>query len=487
MRPKHPSGASGPLLVASGLVFALVYAAMGGPMQRVGHTTLVPRHSSPDDKGMYAAVIDPTNGYAYFFGNYLFKLDITGPLPVQVGTSILSGQFTEGAIDPALGYAYMPRPNASQGTIYRFALGAGTNPVSSAGSLALAEAAWPGMSIVVDDADPNPANHYGYVMCSGNGSAAKVVKVQLSSFTEVASLTLNAGETNFAWGQIDTRKGYVYFASYILYTAPAIPRVVKIKLTPGTSPPIRVGTVSLGAVPVPLWTSSIDPVHGYAYYATDNGTTNIPETLFKVRLGEGDALPEPVPFGGVSLRTNEVQIISHVADPANGFVYLGDDNTYPARIYQFAMNGTNPPVELGALELQPGSGTPPPDGTTTNNVTTNADSILPFGEVMLRSGVFDPVRGYAYFGQDSRPNQIVKVQPAQIDSFALTASLAGSACLVSFTNIPGAMFNVLVTTNPALPFTNWTPLGSLAEGPPGVFQFNDPAAASMKFYRVRSW
>ena len=97
----------------------------------------VPRHSLPDDKGMYAAVIDPTNGYAYFFGNYLFKLDITGNLPVQVGTNALTGQFTEGAIDPAAGYAYMPR---SGGTIYRFSLGTGTNSASNAGSFSLRRA-----------------------------------------------------------------------------------------------------------------------------------------------------------------------------------------------------------------------------------------------------------------------------------------------------------------------------------------------------------
>jgi hypothetical protein len=472
------------------LLMAWTSVAGAGPMQRMGHTTLTPRHTSPDDKGMYAAVIDPTNGYAYFFGNYLSKLDIAGSLPVLVGTNILTGQFTVGAIDPAAGYAYMPRPSSSQGTIYRYALGTGANSVSAAGTLTLAEPAWMGMSIVIDSSDPNPANHYAYVMCSGNGSPAKVVKVQLSTFTEVSSVTLGAGETNFAWGQIDVHNGYAYFASYVLYTAPAIPQVVKIKLTPGTSAPIRLGTVNLGVTPVPLWTSSIDTVHGYAYYATDNGTTNIPETIFKVKLGDGDALPTPVPFGGVSLHTNEVQIISQVTDPANGFVYFGDDNTYPGRIYQFAMNGTNAPVELGYLSLQSGAETPPPNGLTTNNVTTNSDGILPFGEVMLRSGVFDPVRGYAYFGQDARPNQVIKVQPARIDPFNLAGAQrpGGGAFQFAFTNIPGATFTVLAATNLLLPASNWTALGTVTDSPPGQFQFSDPQATgySQRFYRVSS-
>lgn len=469
---------------------AWVHVADAGPMQRIGHTTLTPRHASPDDKGMYAAVIDPTNGYAYFFGNYLSKLDITGNLPVLVGTNIETGQFTEGAIDPVAGYAYMPRPSSSQGTIYRYALGTGTNSVSAAGTLTLAEPAFMGMSIVIDSSDPNPANHYAYVMCSGNGSPAKVVKVQLATFTEVSSVTLGAGETNFAWGQIDVHNGYAYFASYVLYTEPVIPQVVKIKLTAGASAPIVIGTVNLGATPVPLWTSSIDTVHGYAYYATDNGTTNIPETVFKVKLGDGDSLPIPVPFGGVTLRTNEVQIISQVTDPANGFVYFGDDNTYPGRVYQFAMNGTNAPVELGYLSLQGGVAPPPPNGVTTNNVTTNSDGILPFGEVMLRSGVFDPVRGYAYFGQDARPNQVVKVQPAQIDPFALAGvqKPGGSTFQFAFTNIPGATFTVLAATNLTSPASNWTALGAVTENPPGQFQFTDPLATGYqtRFYRVIS-
>ena len=183
------------LLIAAISACCLVWPAGAGPLQRIGHTTLTPRHTSPDDKGMYAAVIDTNNGYAYFFGNYLFKLDITGNLPVQVGPAVLTGQSSEAAIDPVGGYAYLPKP----GIIYRYALGTGTNVLSSAGSLTLIEGGSPVMSIVVDDSDPNPANHYGYVLCSG--TPAKVVKVALSTFTEVSSVALNAGENAFAWGK----------------------------------------------------------------------------------------------------------------------------------------------------------------------------------------------------------------------------------------------------------------------------------------------
>ena len=97
-------------------------------------------------------------------------------------------------------------------------------------------------------------------------------------------------------GKIDAQKGYAYFGSWATAIGPVIPQILKIKLTPGTNAPIRIGVVNLGATPVPVWTSSIDTLHGYVYYATDNGTTNIPETVFKVKLGDGDSLPAPVAF-----------------------------------------------------------------------------------------------------------------------------------------------------------------------------------------------
>ena len=465
-------------LVAAGFVLP----ACAGSLQRIGHATLVPRHSAPDDKGMYAAVIDPANGYAYFFGNYLFKLDITGNLPVQVGTNIQTGQFTEGAIDAAAGYAYMPKGN---GIINRYALGTGTNSVSSAGSLTLPASG--ATSIVIDDSDPNPANHYGYVLCSGNPPT--VVKVALSNFTAVSTLTLTNDANNFAWGQIDAKNGYAYFASYILYTAPAIPQILKIKLTPGTNAPIRIGVTNLSATPVPLWTSSIDTLHGYAYYCTDNGTTNVPETVFKVKLGDGDTLPTPVPFGGVSFKTNEVQITSQIIDPAGGYVYFNDDNTYPGRVYQFTLNGTNPPVEIGYLQLQAGAQTPPPDGTSGNNTTTNADGILPLGEVFLRSAVFDPAHGFAYIGQDSRPNQVVKIQVAR-DTPVITSStlLPGDTFQFAYTNTPGVAGTVLAATNMSLSFSNWDVLGTATEISSGLFQFSDPRTTNnpQRFYLIRS-
>lgn len=388
------------LFTCAFVLFALSFAHAGS-LQRIGHTTLTPRHSNPDDKGMYMALIDPVNGYAYFIGNYLFKLDITGPLPVPVGPALNTGQFASGAIDVAAGYAYFPG-----GTIRRFALGGGNNPVTEMPSLSLSVGAT--ACLVIDDADPNPANHYAYAFAAG--TPAKIVKISLSTFTELGSVTLAPGEERALLASAaDAKKGYAYFITTPNTTGPNISRVVKIKMTPGSNPPIRVGAVDLDNVPASIDGGSIDTVHGYAYYGTYDSDSAVPGKIYKVKLQDGDV--PPIMVGNISLAPGEGRLAASVIDPVNGYVYFADDNTYPGHIYQLSLNGPNLPTEVAVLPLQPGtSATTPPNGTTASNVSTDAN--LPYGEVFFRSAVFDPVRGYAYFGQDSRPNQIVKVQVA---------------------------------------------------------------------------
>jgi hypothetical protein len=58
----------------------------------------------------------------------------------------------------------------------------------------------------------------------------------------------------------------------------------------------------------------------------------------------------------------------------------------------------------------------------------------------------------------------------------------------TFTNTPGVPFDVLMTTNLALPLTNWTSLGSVTEVSAGMFQFTDfqTTNSGPRFYRVQS-
>jgi len=65
--------------------------------------------------------------------------------------------------------------------------------------------------------------------------------------------------------------------------------------------------------------------------------------------------------------------------------------------------------------------------------------------------------------------------------------LAGGFFQFTFTNTPGAQFDVLTTTNLSLPASEWTVLGPAYEYPPGRFQFMDVTTTNLpqRFYRLR--
>ena len=66
-------------------------------------------------------------------------------------------------------------------------------------------------------------------------------------------------------------------------------------------------------------------------------------------------------------------------------------------------------------------------------------------------------------------------------------TLTNGSFQFAFTNLPGLAFNILTTTNLALPLSSWTVLGPATELTPGQYRFTDPAAANrpQRFYRVR--
>jgi hypothetical protein len=58
----------------------------------------------------------------------------------------------------------------------------------------------------------------------------------------------------------------------------------------------------------------------------------------------------------------------------------------------------------------------------------------------------------------------------------------------AFANAHGRSYSAYGTTNPLLPFSNWTFLGTITDSPPGQFQFIDTQATNttQRYYRVRS-
>jgi hypothetical protein len=87
------------------------------------------------------------------------------------------------------------------------------------------------------------------------------------------------------------------------------------------------------------------------------------------------------------------------------------------------------------------------------------------------------------------PSIILRLAPAATRPMLFgPAILPGGAFQFSFTNVSGAAFTALATTDVSLPLTNWTVLGTANEIAAGQFQFTDPQAASFsqRFYSVRS-
>ena len=148
-----------PLICSASIVLGFSLIANAGNPQRIDHATFLPRRSSPDDGGLYNAFIDASNGYAYFLGNYLTKVDITVDPPRPVGSPLNTGSSSYVAVDTAMGYGYLVRPPM----LNRYSLGVGTNAITAAGSLIPAVGSRG--SFFVDNSNPDLAQHYGYLFC----------------------------------------------------------------------------------------------------------------------------------------------------------------------------------------------------------------------------------------------------------------------------------------------------------------------------------
>jgi hypothetical protein len=85
---------------------------------------------------------------------------------------------------------------------------------------------------------------------------------------------------------------------------------------------------------------------------------------------------------------------------------------------------------------------------------------------------------------------VLKVSVSVPTATTLTSAkrLTNGAFQFAFTNSSGALFGVLVGTNPTQPSSNWTTLGIATEVSVGQFQFTDLQATNIprRFYRIRS-
>src|SRR6266581_3597276 len=255
-----------------------------------------------------------------------------------------------------------------------------------------------------------------------------IVKVRLSDFTRVSSLTMNNGETALYTAVIDSQvpsfgsADFAYFGTCPFGTAASPGVVVKTRLSDLT----RVGSLTMNTGENCLSTSIIDHGHGFAYF----GTSSTPGVVVKIRLSDFTRA------GALTLNSGENFLGASVIDTANGFAYFGTfaGTVVKVRLSDFTRVGVLT-VEYGQDPLisavTDGSDIFPPTtayfGTGTNPGYVIAVRLTDFtevgalqlypGENNLASAVIDiynvgtsTTGGFAYFGttQDD-PGIVVKV------------------------------------------------------------------------------
>jgi len=373
-------------------------------MRREGALTLA--QTSDDSKGFYAATIDPANGFGYFAAKYVYKVNLTTPLPTQIGAGVSLGRLAySGVMDSSAGCAYF----GVGSSIYQI-LANGTNAPTLGAVMASPFGSGPFLTqLLIDTSDP--ANHYLYVMTE-TGTASTLYKLALNNYPGVSAIigsaVTTAQQPALGYGIMDVSNHCAYYGNFIPGTLP--PYLAKFALGTGANGPANLGGVSLDTTTNrSIGGMALDLANGYGYCDSDGSDLLFGHArVYKWALNS-NAAPTLVSY--VDMHTNEGYCHVAAIKPANGLLYFASDLSYPAYVYRFRLPpGTNAPVETGSLPLL----------GTTNSVLpawgTNPTNSSNWGEVFARSLVYDPVRDFVYIGRDCADaqvqpytNQVVKV------------------------------------------------------------------------------
>jgi len=348
-----------------------------------------------DLHGFYAACLDEANGYAYFGATYVYKVDVKGAAPAQVGSGVSLGRQASFAVmDSAAGCAYF----CAGSSIYQI-LANGTNGPSLG---AVMSAPFGGSTffgqLLIDTTDP--ANHYLYAMTETDLTNSTLYKIALNQFPSagsvVGSASANPGEPAMYYGAIDLTNRCAYFGTFLAISN--APYVTKFALGAGAGAPSRIGGLALDNTIRAIGGMALDIPHGFGYCCSDDSDVNFGHArLYKWALN-GSAAATLV--SSVDFHTNEGYCHVAVIKPEQGLLYFGSDLSYPAKVHRFRLTGgTNAPVETGTL-LCEGTTNPAPAWAT--NPTNNAY----WGEVFIHSVAYDRVHDFAYFGRDDADGQV---------------------------------------------------------------------------------
>ncbi len=258
----------------------VVKVALGNgddPPTRIGAVTL-----NSDERALRCAVIDLANRYAYF-GTAVFQSlgkvvkvalgDGNSP-PTRVGVVALNADewdFQSAVIDADGTYAlfgtgqYFGETGAG-GKVVKVALGAGNNPPTRVGVVALA-AGEENLHSAVND----PLTGYAWFGGGRFGEEGRVIKVAFEPGNtpprRVGAAILNTNEDRSNGAIIDTQAGYALFGGSR--------HVVKVALGNGEAPPVRVGGIQFPPNENSIHCGAGDPLSGLAWFGTSTQPGNV--------------------------------------------------------------------------------------------------------------------------------------------------------------------------------------------------------------------
>jgi len=372
-------------------------------LTRVGSLTL-----NTGENSLRCAVIDAAGGFAYFGGtSTVIKVRLSDFTRLGALSGLASGEssFRSALIDTAGGFAYFGNYfSLSFYGVPSMVIKVRLSDFTKVSTLTLN----PDESFLFGSViDPTG----GFAYFGTDTSTGKVVKVRLSNFTRVGALTLTPGEDALTSAVIDKAGGFAYFGTY---TEPGI--ITKVRLSDFT----RVGALTLNSGEDDLYSAVIDPAGGFAYFGTDT----FPGKVVKIRLSDFTRV------GALTLNSGEDELGAAVIDPAAGFAYFCNFFLLPATIVKIRLSDF---TRVGALALDPNDGAlsaaviDPAGGFAYfgAGLISNNDRVvkvrlsdftrvsaltLNAGETSLFTAVIDPAAGFAYFGNQNSPSVVIKVR-----------------------------------------------------------------------------
>jgi len=223
---------------------------------------------NPGEDSLTAAVIDTANGFAYFSATpfptgKIVKIRLSDFTRVGALTLNDGERGSAAVIDPANGFAYFGTL-ALPGSIVKVRLSDFSRVGAVTGTDSL-------LSAAIDT-----TNGFGYF----GGTGGRVAKLRLSDFSLAGEVVTGAGQLHT--GVIDPSRGFAYFGSF---GGPA--QVVQINLSTFT----QADTLTLNPGEDSLYSAVVDTANRAAYF----GTATIPGKIVKVNLADAAPTPTPTP------------------------------------------------------------------------------------------------------------------------------------------------------------------------------------------------